>query len=44
MAYEQMKAKYDESEFAHLGLELQEHFKAKARAVERAYIMLRPAE
>jgi hypothetical protein len=43
-AYVQMKAKYDESEFAHLGAELQDHFKAKAQAVERAYIMLRPAE
>jgi hypothetical protein len=43
-AYEQMKAKYDESEFGHLGLELQQHFKAKAQAVERAYIMLRPAD
>jgi hypothetical protein len=43
-AYEQLKAKYDENKYAHLGVELQEHFKSKAQAVERAYAMLRLAE
>lgn len=39
-AHERLKAKYDENEYAHLGAELQDHFKAKAQAVERAYAML----
>jgi DnaJ-domain-containing protein 1 len=39
-AYEQARSKYDPALFSHLGVELQEHFKAKAQAVEKAYQML----
>ena len=39
-AYQQARAKYDPREYEHLGVELQEHFRAKAAAVERAYQML----
>jgi hypothetical protein len=39
-AYEAAKAKYDPREYEHLGHELQEHFRTKAAAVERAYQML----
>ena len=39
-AYDQAKLKYDSDHVAHLGPELQEHFKAKAQAVDRAYQML----
>ena len=34
-AYQEAKLKYDPEQVAHLGAELQEHFKAKAQAVER---------
>ena len=43
-AYEQAKAKYDPREYEHLGVELQAHFKAKADAVERAFLMLHASE
>ena len=43
-AYEEAKARYDPKQFEHLGSELQEHFRAKAEAVERAYLMLTLAE
>ncbi len=43
-AYEQAKAKYDASQYEHLGGELQAHFRAKADAVERAFQMLYASE
>ena len=42
-AYEQAKSKYDADQVAHLSAEVQEHFKLKAQAVERAYQMLSAA-
>ena len=39
-AYLEAKAKYDPEHVSHLGMDLQEHFKLKAQAVERAYQML----
>jgi preprotein translocase subunit Sec63 len=39
-AYLEAKAKYDPDHVSHLGMDLQEHFKLKAQAVERAYQML----
>ena len=39
-AYEAAKARYDPREYEHLGIELQDYFRAKAAAVERAYLML----
>ena len=39
-AYDEAKLKYDLDHVAHLGPELQEHFKAKAQAMDRAYQML----
>jgi len=39
-AYEQAKTKYDAEQVAHLSSEVQEHYKLKAQAVERAYRML----
>jgi hypothetical protein len=39
-AYQEGKARYDARQYEHLGSELQEHFRAKAAAVERAYLML----
>jgi len=39
-AYEQAKSKYDAEQVAHLSSEVQEHYKLKAQAVERAYQML----
>ena len=39
-AYEAAKARYDLREYEHLGIELQDYFRAKAAAVERAYLML----
>jgi DnaJ-domain-containing protein 1 len=36
-AYEGEKSKYDPSLVAHLGYEVQKHFKAKAQALDRAY-------
>jgi hypothetical protein len=39
-AYEQAKSKYDADHVAHLSAEVQEHFRAKAEAVERAYLLL----
>jgi DnaJ-domain-containing protein 1 len=39
-AYQEAKLKYDPEQVAHLGAELQEHFKAKAKAVEEAYQQL----
>jgi hypothetical protein len=42
-AYEQAKSKYDADQVAHLSAEVQEHFKLKAQAVERAYQMLTAA-
>lgn len=40
VAYQEAKLKYDPDQLAYLSTELQEHFKAKAQAVERAYQML----
>ena len=42
-AYEQAKSKYDAEQVAHLSAEVQEHFRQKAQAVERAYQMLTAA-
>jgi hypothetical protein len=39
-AYQEAKLKYDPDQVAHLGAELQEHFKVKAQAVEQAYQQL----
>jgi hypothetical protein len=39
-AYEAARSKYDEDSVAHLGVDVQEHFRAKAQAVDRAYQML----
>lgn len=39
-AYQAGKTKYDPDHVAHLSSELQEHYKTKAQAVERAYQML----
>jgi preprotein translocase subunit Sec63 len=39
-AYEQARLKYSEDTVAHLGADVQEHFRAKAEAVDRAYQML----
>ena len=40
MAYLEARSKYDLDHVSHLGVELQEHYKARARAVDRAYQML----
>ena len=40
VAYQEAKSKYDADLVSGLGVEVQEHFKAKARAVERAYQQL----
>ena len=42
-AYTQARKKYDADQVAHLSAEVQEHFKHKAEAVERAYQMLSAA-
>jgi hypothetical protein len=39
-AYEQARLKYDENSVAHLSDEVQQHFREKALAVDRAYQML----
>jgi DnaJ-domain-containing protein 1 len=39
-AYDQAKAKYDPDLVSGLGLEVQDHYKAKAEAVERAFKLL----
>jgi hypothetical protein len=39
-AYEQARSKYDQDTVAHLGVDVQEHFREKAQAVDRAYHML----
>ena len=39
-AYQEASLKYNADNVAHLGAELQEHFKLKAQAVERAYLQL----
>jgi len=39
-AYEEARSKYDPTAVSHLGAEVQNHFKAKAEAVERAYQMI----
>jgi len=39
-AYEQARTKYDQDTVAHLGVDVQEHFREKALAVDRAYHML----
>jgi len=36
-AYQEAKTKYDVEQVAHLSVEVQEHFKTKGQAVERAY-------
>ena len=42
-AYLEAKAKYDVDQVSHLGMDLQDHFRLKAQAVERAYQMLTSA-
>ena len=39
-AYQEAKMKYDVDQVSHLGVDVQEHYKAKAQAVERAYQQL----
>jgi hypothetical protein len=39
-AYEQARSRYDQDTVSHLGIDVQEHFRDKARAVDRAYHML----
>jgi hypothetical protein len=39
-AYEEARSKYDHDNVAHLGVDIQEHYKAKAQAVDRAYQLL----
>jgi hypothetical protein len=39
-AYEEARIKYDSGQVSHLSAEVQEHYKLKAQAVERAYQML----
>jgi hypothetical protein len=39
-AYERARSKYDEDAVAHLGVDVQEHYREKALAVDRAYQML----
>jgi len=39
-AYQDARSKYDPDQVGYLGDELQEHFKSKAKAVERAYQLL----
>lgn len=39
-AYEEARTKYDAEQVSHLSAEVQEHYKLKAQAVERAYQML----
>jgi hypothetical protein len=39
-AYEQARSRYDHDTVSHLGIDVQQHFRDKARAVDRAYQML----
>ncbi len=39
-AYEEAKSKYDHENVAHLGVDIQDYYQAKAQAVARAYQML----
>jgi hypothetical protein len=39
-AYETARSKYDSENVSHLGVDIQEHYQAKAEAVDRAYQML----
>jgi DnaJ-domain-containing protein 1 len=39
-AFEEARSKYDPEQVSHLGVDVQEHFAEKSRAVERAYRML----
>jgi len=39
-AYEEAKVKCDPAQVSHLGDEVQEHFRSKSQAVERAYQIL----
>ncbi len=39
-AYEDAKSKYDHENVAHLGVDIQDYYQAKAEAVDRAYQML----
>ncbi len=39
-AYDEARAKYAPDQVAHLGIELQDHYRKKAEAVERAFEML----
>jgi hypothetical protein len=39
-AYEEARSRYDRENVAHLGVDIQEHYQAKAQAVDRAYQML----
>lgn len=39
-AYERARSKYDGESVAHLGIDVQKHFKSKAEAIDRAYHML----
>jgi hypothetical protein len=40
VAYQQAKLKYDPDQVTHLSVDVQDHFKVKALAVERAYLSL----
>ncbi len=40
VAYQEAKAKYDTDQVSHLGVDIREHYKAKAQAVEQAYRQL----
>lgn len=42
-AYEEARTKYDAEQVSHLSAEVQDHYRLKARAVERAYQMLTAA-
>src|SRR5206468_2170602 len=39
-AYREARLKYDQDQVSHLSDEVQQHFRAKAQAIERAYHML----
>jgi DnaJ-domain-containing protein 1 len=39
-AFEEARSKYDPEQVSHLGVDVQEHYAEKSRAVERAYRML----
>jgi preprotein translocase subunit Sec63 len=40
VAYQEARLKYDPDHVTHLSIDVQEHYKAKAEAVDRAYLKL----